>query len=109
MHQGVNKEEVTFVGFQIEDQLCSESERRDLKRPTPTSRETDEAAQAELETEAEAASSSFFHTEKAYKAFIFFLLFYFLRRNWKKTVAKRLNLSEVFWVHYNLLLFRIGE
>ena len=64
MHQGVNKEEVTFVGFQIEDQLCSESERRDLKRPTPTSRETDEAAQAELETEAEAASSSFFHTEK---------------------------------------------
>ena len=35
-----------------------------LKRPTPTSRETDEAAQAELETEAEAASSSFFHTEK---------------------------------------------
>lgn len=49
----MNKEEVTFVGFQIEDQLCSESERRDLKRPTPTSRETDEAAQAELETEAE--------------------------------------------------------
>lgn len=73
----MNKEEVTFVGFQIEDQLCSESERRDLKRPTPTSRETDEAAQAELETEAEAASSSFFHTEKgafAYKAFIFFYL-----------------------------------
>lgn len=53
-------------GFQIEDQLCSESERRDLKRPTPTSRETDEAAQAELETEAEAASSSFFHTEKRF-------------------------------------------
>lgn len=33
----------------------------------------------------------------------------FLRRNWKKTVAKRLNLSEVFLVHYNLILFRIGE
>ena len=56
----MNKEEVTFVGFQIEDQLCSESERRDLKRPTPTSRETDEAAQAELETEAEATSTPTF-------------------------------------------------
>ena len=46
--------------------------------PTSTSRETDEAAQVELETEGEAASSSFFHTEKGaftYKAFIFFLLF----------------------------------
>ena len=35
VHQGVNKEEVTFVGFQIEDQLCSESERRDLTHRHP--------------------------------------------------------------------------
>jgi hypothetical protein len=60
----------------IEPNHVDESEKRS-DSPTSTSRETDEAAQAELETEAEAASSSFFHTEKAYKAFIFFLLFYF--------------------------------
>jgi hypothetical protein len=58
VHQVVNKEEVTFVDFQIEDQLCSGSERRDLTNWHPHQRETDEAAQAELETEAEAASSS---------------------------------------------------